>query len=442
MKLFALGVALALSLVLVSCSRRDDDDPADSAGTTTTPSSTAQTTPPASTTPAPLGATGPLEFEGSRALEHVRVLAEEIGPRVSGTDAERQTADYLSAQLRSYGYDVEVMEFSFSGDRFNRIGSVREGDASFEALALVGSASGKLEGAAVFVGLADDAGIAGKDLKGKVAVAMRGTIPFADKYEKAKAAGASALVIINNAPGPVSGDLRREATIPVVAVPGEAEGRLKAAATAGATVSVDAPGGDSTEALNVIARPTSDAACTVLVGGHHDTVPAAPGANDNASGTAAIVELARAFAADGTLDAGLCFATFGAEESGLYGSAALASRLKDEGRLPKYMVNIDVAGIGRGVSVTATTGLGQRVLGHASELGIQARVSELPANTGSDHASFREVGVPVVFIWSDGDFPIHTPEDAFGLIELDELERVGDLNQRVIADFVAEVARG
>jgi hypothetical protein len=116
--------------------------------------------------------------------------------------------------------------------------------------------------------------------------------------------------------------------------------------------------------------------------------------------------------------------------------------MQADGELPRFMVNIDVAGIGDGVAVTASTGLGQRVLEFADELDIEARLSELPANTGSDHASFRELGVQVVFIWSDGDFAIHTPDDTFATIEVEELERVGDLNQKVIEDLVAEVARG
>jgi hypothetical protein len=112
--------------------------------------------------------------------------------------------------------------------------------------------------------------------------------------------------------------------------------------------------------------------------------------------------------------------------------------MQEAGELPKTMVNIDVAGIGNGVSVTATTGLGQQVLEFADELGITARLAELPANTGSDHASFRQLGVQVVFIWSDGDFPtIHTPEDEFEDIQVEELERVGDLNMKVIEELVA-----
>lgn len=440
MKIRALPIALLLVLLAAGCTDRGG-----SGNTTSTPASptTAGASSASPTANGSSGATGPTEFEGARALEHVRVLSEEIGPRVSGTDAEDATASYLADQFRSYGYDVEIMAFTFSGDRFNRVGSVRSASSTYEALALVGSASGELTAPSAWVGLADDAGIAGRDLTGKVAVAMRGTTPFAEKYEKAKAAGAVALVIVNNAPGPVSGELRRTAEIPVVAVPGEAEASLKAAADAGASLTIDAPGGEATEAVNVIARPDSGAVCTVLVGGHHDTVPAAPGANDNGSGTGTIVELARAFAADGTLDEGLCFATFGAEESGLFGSQELANRMQADGQLPKYMVNIDVAGIGDSVAVTATTGLGERVLEFADQLDIDARLAELPANTGSDHASFRQLGVQVVFIWSDGAFPtIHTPEDVFADIQVEELERVGDLNQKVIEDLVAEVARG
>lgn len=432
-------MALILPVLLFACADRDDSGDSPTATATGGQATSVPSGVPGSPTPnGSVGATGPAEFEGARALEHVRVLSEEIGPRVSGTEGEDEAAEYLAQQFRSYGYDVELMDFTFSGDRFNRVGSVQEGDATYEALALVGSASGKLSAPGVWVGVADDAGIGGRDLDGMIAVASRGTIPFAEKYEKAKDAGASALIIVNNASGPVSGDLRREASIPVVAVAGEAETNLKEAAEAGDTITLDAPGGDATEAVNVIARPASGATCTVLVGGHHDTVPAAPGANDNASGTGTIVELARAFAADGTLDPGLCFATFGAEESGLYGSQELANRLQDAGELPEFMVNIDVAGIGNGVAVTATTGLGQQVLEFADELDIEARLAELPANTGSDHASFRQLGVEVVFIWSDGDFPtIHTPEDQFEDIQVEELERVGDLNMKVIEDLVA-----
>ena len=41
-----------------------------------------------------------------RALRHIEVLSEDIGPRIGGTASERAAADYLAATLDGYGYDT------------------------------------------------------------------------------------------------------------------------------------------------------------------------------------------------------------------------------------------------------------------------------------------------------------------------------------------------
>ncbi len=46
-------------------------------------------------------------FFGERAMQHVRVLAKEIGPRPAGSQAERRAMDYISGLLTSWGYQVE-----------------------------------------------------------------------------------------------------------------------------------------------------------------------------------------------------------------------------------------------------------------------------------------------------------------------------------------------
>jgi phosphotransferase system enzyme I (PtsI) len=61
----------------------------------------------------------------------------------------------------------------------------------------------------------------------------------------------------------------------------------------------------------VVGRRGSE--CRAYIGGHYDSVPAGPGANDNASGTATMLELARVRPTDG-----LCVVAFGAEEVGLF----------------------------------------------------------------------------------------------------------------------------
>ncbi len=362
-------------------------------------------------------------------------------PRVSGTEAEGEAAGFLAGLLRSYGYTTEVMEFEFDGDRF-RAGTATANGTSFEALTLAGSPGGKVSAAGAYVGLADAAGIAGQDLTGKIAVADRGTLNFIDKYQNVKDAGAIGLIVANNKPGPFSGNLTTLSSFPVVAVSQEDGAAFVEAAKAGRTVAIDAPPTvGPTKALNVIARTKDGATCRVLVGGHFDSIPGAPGANDNGSGASNVVELARAFAADG-LDEGLCFALFGAEESGLYGSKALVERLQAAGQLPAYMVNLDVTGIGDDVEVIGPSDLVQRAIDLAKNIGLTAVKSQLPANAGSDHQSFQDAGVPSIFFTS-GDFPtIHSPQDVFADISEKEIDAIGDAAYAMTKSLLGEVAQG
>ena len=384
-------------------------------------------------------ATGPAEHDGARALAIVQELAKQ--PRVSGSAAEGRAAEYIAGLFRSYGYTTEVIQFEFEGDRF-RTGEVATNGTTIDSLTLAGSPGGTVEAKATYVGLADEAGIAGRDLTGTIAVADRGDLNFVDKYTNVKAAGAIGLIIVNNRPGPFSGNLTTAATFPVVSLSQEDGSAVLEAAKSGATVRIDAPPTvGATKAFNIVARPSASSACKVLVGGHFDSVPGAPGANDNASGTANVLELARATAADG-LDEGLCFATFGAEESGLYGSKALVETMKKDGTLPAFMLNLDVTGIGDRVEVIGGGAIANDALEAARGLGIDAVPSQLPPNSGSDHQSFIDAGVATVFLTS-GEFPtIHSPEDVSSDVSADMLDRIGDTSLALIKTLLAEVARG
>jgi aminopeptidase YwaD len=386
-------------------------------------------------TPASAAISGSDRHESARALEHVRVLSVDIGPRVAGTPGEEAAAEYIRAQFESYGYSVEVMTFSFEGDRF-RPARIAVNGQDIEAYTMAGSGGREVTGEAMYVGLADRAGLEGKDLAGKVAVADRGTLRFGEKAENVQARGAIGLIVINNEPGSLSGSLGFDSTLTVVGAAQEDGGRLIEAARAGARITLRPADSDTGHGRNVIARPGPGARCEVLVGGHHDTVPGAPGANDNASGTANVLELARAFAVGG-LEKGLCFATFGAEESGLFGSKALAERMERGGELPRYMVNLDVTGIGSPVEVIGTRGLREEVVDMLRDSGMQAIPSSLPENSGSDHQSFAALGVEVVFFTS-GDFRnIHTPMDVFDEVREADLGQVGLAAQLTIEELLA-----
>jgi len=403
------------------------------------PSSVATVTPTMATTPTgSSGGAGPASHDGDRTLGHVRYLSETIGPRVSGSAAEQSAVSYIRGEFEAAGYSVELIGFDFEGDRYQSA-TVMSGATQVPAVALAGSRGGTASGKAIYVGLADAAGIGGKTLAGAIAVADRGTLRFAEKYDNVRAAGAIGLVIANNDEGMFSGDLQKPADFPVVAI-ARADGIvMRATAAAGGSITIDSPATSTTHSVDVVARASPDAACRVLVGGHHDTVASAPGANDNASGAATVLELARAFAADG-LDAGLCFATFGGEESGLHGSQVLVGQMRGAGALPTVMVNLDVTGIGARVAVIGSPDPVQRALRLANQLGIPALAADLPAGTGSDHQSFRDAGVPVVFFTSGEFANIHSPRDVVGAVDVAELDRVGDLAYATIRDLLGAVA--
>ena len=86
-----------------------------------------------------------------------------------------------------------------------------------------------------------------------------------------------------------------------------------------------------------------------VIGAHHDSITGssslsdAPGADDNASGTAGVLELARVLAENNFIpDVNLVFVTFAAEEIGLYGSRDFAVKAKESGMDIRLMINHDM----------------------------------------------------------------------------------------------------
>src|SRR5713226_5838787 len=104
----------------------------------------------------------------------------------------------------------------------------------------------------------------------------------------------------------------------------------------------------------------------IVMTGHYDSMPSnvmdaqsdAPGAVDDASGTAMALELARAFAAESPAVT-LYFVAVAGEEQGLVGSQHLAERLKAEGVEVLAMTSVDIAGNGEGQDGIRDTGSGR-----------------------------------------------------------------------------------
>lgn len=118
-----------------------------------------------------------------------------------------------------------------------------------------------------------------------------------------------------------------------------------------------APGAPTVNVVNVLAwLPGRDTSRVVVIGGHYDSCICsidpfdyhsdAPGADDDGSGTAAVLELARAVSHrfPGGLDATIIFAAYAGEEQGLLGSTHLAQRLHESGYHVVAGITNDIVG--------------------------------------------------------------------------------------------------
>ncbi len=160
----------------------------------------------------------------------------------------------------------------------------------------------------------------------------------------------------------------------------------------------------------------------VLIGGHYDSVTSSPGADDNASGLAVILEIARNLAASPPEHLTVTVAGFGAEErlSGFgsddhhFGSRLMADRLAAAGELPDYMVSVDMVGVGDELWAVIYQDLDPAVADLLVAAGSDAGVKVTKVSGGdiSDHEGFARAGVPAAFLWRPDNPAWHTPEDA------------------------------
>lgn len=180
-----------------------------------------------------------------------------------------------------------------------------------------------------------------KNLEDKIALIERGVNNFTEKVRNAKNAGAKAVVVYNSSStGIVKGQQYSE-DCPAVGIT-RADGlALLERLNAGESVSLSVEVGEIpvNKSWNVVAsmkpwnngnkkdkKDSKDEA--VLVTAHMDSVTLAPGANDNASGCAAMLEIARSMKGL-DIDKEVRFIAFGSEEAGLLGSQAYVNSLSD-----------------------------------------------------------------------------------------------------------------
>jgi Peptidase family M28/PDZ domain len=166
-----------------------------------------------------------------------------------------------------------------------------------------------------------------------------------------------------------------------------------------------------------------------------------PGADDNASGVAAVLGLARAFAESGGARRTLVFAAFAGEEMGLLGSAHYVRRPAHPLERTVLMLNLDMVGRLRERTLYVSgvdSGTGLRALVQAQSGGLALSMRGDPYGP-SDHASFYAAGRPVLFLFTGAHADYHRPTDTWDRLDADGLADVTALAARVV-DALATTA--
>jgi hypothetical protein len=157
---------------------------------------------------------------------------------------------------------------------------------------------------------------------------------------------------------------------------------------------------------------------TLVLGAHYDHFGKQggilfPGADDNASGTAVLLEVARLLTGKFRTKRSIIFIAFAGEEQGLLGSKAYISQPFRPLHLTTSMINVDHVAAGNGKIAIGLSGIEKSIAQAAGDgIGLRDRLELFGFFPGGDHVPFKEAGVATATIFSSGAHPdFHRPSD-------------------------------
>lgn len=353
-----------------------------------------------------------------------------LGPRVAGTPTAERASEYLIDQYRKLGYQVEVQTFNYP-KFFDGGSSLSIDGKTIDAWAMVRSIAGTPSGRLIAVpnyGKPED--FKAVDVRNQIVIVKRGGgLQFIQKIENAASAGAIGILIVNNQPGNIRGMLLKSSPIPAASLSQEVGTPLLEQAektTVQATLTVNAQ--PNALGRNVIAHLPNVTQPKLIIGGHFDSVANSPGANDNASGTAVVLGIARSLSKSSEAKQ-IWFMGFDGEEDGLKGSQAFVDRATPQFLSGlKAMLNFDMVGVNDRLLLDGSgtmSAIAQSVSGNvqSSRFG------------GSDHASFKSKNVSTLFFFRGKDPNYHSPGDK--IVEPRLLKETQDTALKIIQKTIA-----
>ncbi|WP_172371934.1 M28 family peptidase [Sporosarcina jiandibaonis] len=374
-------------------------------------------------------------LDADKIYSNVKELSKE--PRVAGTVSEKNAANFITEELETYGYSVESQPFDFDHYIFPKLVELTiEGfDKSFSPAPFQYSVSGNVTGELIYVnnGLTSD--YENIDVRGKIAVATISDIYFEEMVLNAAGAGAVGIIInfkddLQNTGWSLG--KHHDDYIPTIALSTN-EGKsllnlMRDNESVTGTITIEGADIEKHESQNIIATKSSKNSGDeiVIVGAHYDSVESSPGASDNASGTAVLLEIARVLE-NVSNDKELRFLFFGAEELGLLGSKKYVDEMsKKEIQRTEAMLNMDMVGSADAGPLTIFT-----VDGFSNKVTDTAKtIQKIPLDftDRSDHAPFQKAGIDAaLFSYFPSEEWYHSPKDTIDRISKERLNEVASL---------------
>ena len=387
------------------------------------------------------------EFIEELNIENIYASLNELtkNPRVAGTSSEMRAAAFLTVQLKAEGYEVAVQPFDF--ERYvipESHGLIVEGFAGpLSPAPFQYSVDGNVDGQLVDAGYGLKKDYKKIDVKGKIALVAVDKTAFSELVLLASEVGAKAILLYFPDELEIDkwtlGKEHFKEFIPALALTYDDGTKLvelvKNGSPVNAAVKIKGARIDKVSSQNLIAtkHPTSEVKDDIiLIGAHYDSVDEAPGASDNASGTAVVLELARMFKAVPTSKE-IRFLFFGAEEEGLHGSEKYVSALtKDEIKRSAAMFNLDMVGSADAgdLAIQTIDGADNTVTKAASKANEALNGDPIETDFGdrSDHTPFHNAGIDAaLFIYDPVEEWYHTPEDTIEKLSKDRLVNVAKI---------------
>ena len=406
---------------------------------------------------------------GSRLKDHLTELCTRIGPRWASTPGEHQAAHYIKGQMDRAGLtQTDLEEFDLdTWDHEPAEAHIPEDERPVALLPLLNCPPIDLRAPLVHAGFGMPHELAplADRLSGSIAVLDLATEPFSpprilpDRLLDLSAAGAVAAVVVDEKSGGRmeyhrTTDKRRAQRVgqvlphplPTVLTSREDGVVLRLAAAEEKSLAIRLKtrsyrAGAFNTAAELPGAVWPDEA--LVLGAHHDTYPASPGGNDNASGTVVVLDVARVLAQlcrEGAAPGrAIRFCTWSGEEQNFQGSAAYVRRHHGPEPLPRLVVNLDEIGAGpiKGVVLQfpELRPLLQRTLDSLDD-GLQCHVLDR-LDHSNDGYSFACRGIPYAILWRWRFVGRHADADYRG----EPGDTADKVRPRELKEYVGQLAR-